>query len=232
MRICSITAVLLCSCPVFVQAAGEEAGSTGLAPKEAAEGFVPIFNGKNLDGWVGLDGTTDSYYVKDGMLICKDTGKVHIFTEKEFANFILRLQIKLDPGGNNGIGIRTKKDKAPHIHGMELQVLEDDYYADGDPIKLKDYQHHGSIYGVVPAKTGHLKPAGEWNDEEVICDGRHVKVILNGAVIVDADLDKVQPVDGNEHPGLKYEKGCISLHAHGNYGAEVFFRKMRVKELK
>jgi hypothetical protein len=204
----------------------------GLTAEEAAEGFVPLFDGKSLAGWVGLNGDTSSYYVRDAMLICKDTGKVHIFSEQEYANFILRLQIKLDPGGNNGLGIRTQITPEPHIYGMELQILEDDYYADGDPIKLKDYQHHGSIYGVVPAKTGHLKPAGQWNDQEVICDGRHVKVTLNGTVIVDADLDKVQPIDGQQHPGLKYEKGRIGLHAHGNYGAEVFFRNMRIKELK
>lgn len=199
--------------------------------EDTEQGFMPIFNGKDLTGWVGLKDDTSSYYVKDGLLICKDTGKVHIFTDKEYGNFILRLQIKLDPGGNNGIGIRTKITPRPHIEGMEIQVLEDDYYKDGTPIKLKDYQHHGSIYGVVPAKTGHLKPAGQWNDEEIVCDGRHVKVTLNGTVIVDADLDHVTPVDRHEHPGLQYEKGHIGLHAHGNYGAEVFFRNLRVKEL-
>jgi hypothetical protein len=114
---------------------------------------------------------------------------------------------------------------------MESQVLEDDYYADGDPIKLKDYQHHGSIYGVVPAKTGHLKPAGQWNDQEIICDGRRVKITLNGVVIIDADLDEVEPLDGKEHPGLEYTKGHIGFHAHGNYGAEVAFRNIRIKEL-
>ncbi|MHB8863537.1 MAG: 3-keto-disaccharide hydrolase, partial [Pirellulaceae bacterium] len=163
---------------------------SGLSAAEAEEGFVPIFDGKSLDGWVGLKEDTSSYYVQDGMLICKETGHVHIFSEKEYANFVLRLQIKLDPGGNNGIGIRAQISDAPHIHGMEIQVLDDSYYEDGDPFHLKDYQHHGSIYGVVPAKTGHLKPAGEWNDQEIVCDGRHVKVILNGAVIVDADLDE------------------------------------------
>jgi hypothetical protein len=231
MRLACLTAVLLCLPPALLCAADALDPPAGLSPEEAAEGFVPIFDGKSLDGWVGLDGTTDSYYVKDGVLVCKATGKVHIFTEKEYGNFILRLQIKLDPGGNNGIGIRTRRHRAPHLFGMEIQVLEDDYYADGEPIKLKGYQHHGSIYGVVPAKTGHLKPAGQWNDEEIVCNGRHVKVTLNGTVIVDADLDKVQPLDHQDHPGLKYEKGHISLHAHGNYGAEVFFRNLRVKEL-
>jgi hypothetical protein len=204
----------------------------GMTAEEVNEGFVSIFDGKSLDGWVGLDGDKSSYYVDDGILICKATGKKHLFTEKKFGNFILRFQIKLDPGGNNGIGLRTRIDKAPHLYGMEIQVLDDAYYADGDPIKLKDYQHHGSIYGVVPAKTGCLMPAGQWNDEEIVCDGRRVKVTLNGTVIIDADLDAVDPLDGHEHPGLEYEAGRISLHAHGNYGAEVFFRNLRVKELE
>ncbi len=205
--------------------------ASGLSAQEAAEGFVPIFDGKSLKGWSGLDGDTSSYYVEKSVLVCKETGKVHIFTDKEYANFILRFQLKLDPGGNNGIGIRAQKSRTPHLQGMEIQVLEDSYYDDGDPIKLKNYQHHGSIYGVVPAKTGFLKPAGQWNDEEIRCDGRHIKVTLNGHVIVDVDLDKVKPIDGHDHPGLRYKKGHIGLHAHGNYGAKVYFRNMRVKEL-
>jgi hypothetical protein len=199
--------------------------------EDSEDGFAPIFDGRTLKGWIGLNDDTSSYYVKNGMLICRATGKVHIFTRKQYANFVFRLQIRLDPGGNNGIGIRAQPSRQPHLYGMEIQVLDDDYYADGDPIKLKSYQHHGSIYGVVPAKTGHLKPAGQWNDQEILCDGRRVRVTLNGTVIVDADLDKVEPIDGQQHPGLDYPKGHIGLHAHGNYGAEVFFRNLRIKEL-
>lgn len=205
------------------------------------EGFVPIFNSKNLDGWQGIGGDTSSYCVENGELICKDTGKVHIFTTKEFSNFILRLEIKMDPGGNNGVGIRDKVSKQPHLEGNEIQVLDDPYYVRGIPregkepkdwVPLKDYQHHGSLYGVMPAKTGQLKPTGQWNQEEIVCDGRRVKVTLNGVVIVDTDLDKVKPIDSHEHPGLFHEKGFIGLHAHGNYGAKVYFRNMRIKELK
>ncbi len=232
MRNCYLAATMCLLLPHITIAGDNGAGATtALSAQEVAEGFAPIFDGTSLDGWVGLNGDTSSYYVKEGMLICKETGKVHIFTEKEYGNFVLRLQFKLDPGGNNGIGIRAQLSNTPHLNGMEIQVLEDSYYDDGDPIKLKDYQHHGSIYGLVPAKTGHLKPAGQWNDEEIICDGRRIKVILNSAVIVDANLDDVKPIDGQEHPGLQYTKGHIGLHAHGNYGAEVFFRKIRVKEL-
>jgi hypothetical protein len=231
MKRTCLSCLLVCLAGLAMAADEASPAADAAGPTETEQGFVPIFDGKTLDGWVGLDGDKSSYYVQDGMLICKDTGKVHLFTEKEYANFIFRLQIKLDPGGNNGIGIRAQLSRQPHLYGMELQVLDDDYYADGDPIKLKDYQHHGSIYGVVPAKTGHLKPAGQWNDQEIVCDSRRVKVTLNGTVIVDADLDKVTPIDGQEHPGLKYEKGHIGLQAHGNYGAEVFFRNLRVREL-
>ncbi len=231
MRSCLPAILPFCFWAIVVQAEEKNSAVPAVSSEEARQGFVPIFDGQSLAGWVGLHGETSSYYAKDGMLVCKSTGKEHIFTKKEFANFVLRFQVKLDPGGNNGVGIRTRVDQAPHLRGMEIQVLDDPYYADGDPIKLKDYQHHGSIYGVVPAKTGHLKPTGQWNNEEIACIGRHVRVTLNGAVIVDADLDQVKPLDHQEHPGLHYEAGHISLHAHGNYGAEVFFRNIRVQEL-
>jgi hypothetical protein len=232
--ICALALVLAAAC---VQAAEIDPAdrTRGLSQEEVQDGFVNLFDGKTLNGWVGLKGSTDSYYAKDGMLICKDTGHEHIFTEKEYANFIFRLEIKLDTGGNNGVGIRDRISPQPHIEGNELQVLDDSYFPcwkHGQKLELKEYQYHGSLYGVVPAKRGHLKSPGEWNQEEIVCDGRHLKVTLNGTVIVECDMDKVQPIDHQQHPGLKYEKGRIGLHAHGNYGAEVFFRKLRIKELK
>ncbi|MHC4400869.1 MAG: 3-keto-disaccharide hydrolase [Planctomycetota bacterium] len=209
--------------------------AAGLSKEEVREGFVPLFDGKTLNGWVGVAGSTDSYYVEDGLLICKADGHDHVFTEKEYADFILRLDIKLEENGNNGVGIRANVSREPHLDGMELQVLDNTGARYTDPshpkyLALKPYQYHGSVYGVVPAKRGHMKPAGQWNRQEVVCKGRRVKVTLNGAVIVDADLDQVTPMDGKDHPGLKYEKGRIGLHAHG-YGEKVFFRSIRIKEL-
>ena len=87
---------------------------------------------------------------------------------------------------------------------------------------------HGSIYGVVPAQTGHLKPAGQWNTQEILCDGRRVKVTLNGAAILDADLDGVDPIDGDDHPGLQRDEGHIGFLGHTK-GVE--YRNIRIKEL-
>ena len=98
--------IIILGCTLSLATAAEP------APPDAETGFVPIFNGKDLSGWVGIDGDTSSYYVKDSLLICKATGKVHIFTDKEFANFVFRLQIKLDPGGNNGVGIRGRSARS------------------------------------------------------------------------------------------------------------------------
>lgn len=199
-----------------------------LSAEEKAAGFEPIFNGKNLDNWQGVAGNTDSYYVDGDVLVCKKEGRDHIFTKEKYSDFILRLQIKFEPGGNNGVGIRTKVSREPYIEGMEIQVLDDQAPKHAE---ILPYQHHGSIYGVVPAKTGHLRPAGEWNEEEILCVGSHVRVTLNGVVIIDADLSKIgETMDHKEHPGLKYTEGHIGLHAHGE-GQEVFFRNMRIKRI-
>jgi hypothetical protein len=192
-RLCLMATTLILSLLASHAESDDTVSTAQPNSQEADEGFVPIFNGEDLTGWIGIGGDTSSYYVKDGALVCKDTGKVHIFTDKEYANFVLRLQIKLDPGGNNGLGIRTKITRKPHIEGMEIQVLEDDYYADGDPIKLKGYQHHGSIYGVVPAKTGHLKPAIALHEIEPIeRRGSHVDDHVPGAGLGVRDVDVLE----------------------------------------
>jgi hypothetical protein len=90
-----------------------------------------------------------------------------------------RFEFKLEEGANNGLGIRAPLEGDAAYVGMELQIL-DDNAAEKKYGKLRPAQFHGSIYDVVPAKRGALKPAGEWNSQEVVCEGRNVKVTLNG----------------------------------------------------
>jgi hypothetical protein len=202
------------------------------AQQPAAEsGFTPLFDGKTLDGW---QGGKDGYIVDDGAIVSQPKGSGNLATVKEYGDFHLKFEFKLTPGANNGIGIRVPDEVPgerldPAFKGMEIQVIDD---ANDRYKNIKEWQHHGSVYGVVPAKTGFLKPAGEWNSEEIIAKGKQIKVILNGETIVDADVEKASAggtLDGKEHPGLKRDSGHICFCGHG---AEVWFRNLRIKELK
>ena len=189
--------------------------------------FVPLFNGEDLTGWTG---NKEGYGVEDGKIVVyPDRGGGNLYTEKEYGDFFLRFEFKLTPGANNGLGIRAPLEGDAAYAGMELQILDNNAEKYKD---LKPYQYHGSIYGVVPAERGYLKPVGEWNEQEVIAEGRRIIVKLNGAVIVDADIDEAgtpQTMDGREHPGLNREKGHIGFLGHGS---RVEFRNIRIKELR
>jgi hypothetical protein len=188
-------------------------------------GFTSLFDGKSLDGWTLLGKRGDGYGVTNGVLFCAKGGGGHLYTEKEYSDFILRLEFRLDPGANNGIGIRCPLTAiGPAYAGMELQILDAAYNK-----PLRPAQYHGSIYDIVPAKHGALKPAGEWNEEEVVAQGRHIKVTVNGQVLVDANLNEVtDPEILKKHPGILRDRGHIGFLGHNDH---VEFRNIRVKEL-
>jgi hypothetical protein len=198
-----------------------------LTEQEKADGFKLLFNGKNLRGW---QGNTKGYVVKDGTIVVEpELGGGNLYTAQEYGDFIMRFEFKLTPGANNGLGIRTPLNVNAAYQGMELQILDN---TASKYKNLKPYQFHGSIYGVVPAKRGYLKPVGMWNFQEVIANGKQITVKLNGTTIVDADIDKAstpKTMDGNDHPGLKRENGYIAFCGHGD---KLAFRSLRIKTLK
>jgi hypothetical protein len=191
---------------------GEEAkapaGATELSKEEANQGFVAIFDGKTLDGWRGA---TDGYTPENGLLVCQKKGGGNLFTVKEFGDFTFRFDFRFESGGNNGVSVR----------GHEIQIL-DDYHPQHK--NIKPCQYHGSIYCCVPAKRGSTKPAGEWNSEEISCQGSHWKVTVNDQVIVDVDLAKVP----GQEALAKRTKGPLGFLGHGT---RVEFRNLRVKPL-
>ncbi len=195
--------------------------TTGLTQEEIKEGFVSLFDGKTNEHW---QGAIKGYVPENGLLVCKKKGGGRLNSVKEYADFIFRFDFKLTPGGNNGVAIRAPLDGRPSRDGIEIQILDD---TSPRYTKLKPYQYHGSIYGLVPAKRGHLKPIGEWNSQEIMCKGRKIKITLNGTVIVDADLAKV---DGShwDGSGWKREKGHIGFIGHGE---RIELRNIRIKEL-
>ena len=159
---------------------------------DSEEGFVSLFNGKDLTGWVG---DTKGYQVVDGAIVCKPGG--NLYTEKEYSDFVFRFEFKLTPGANNGLGVRTPQGKDAAYAGMELQILDDtaDKYKN-----LQPWQFHGSIYGLVAPKKGHQKPVGQWNTQEVTANGSKIKVVLNGVTITEADLAKIEQTPGHSRP--------------------------------
>jgi hypothetical protein len=200
-----------------------------VSKEEKAEGYKPLFNGANLEGWVG---NTSDYRAENGEIVLHidSTNPTHgnLYTSGEYSDFVCRFEFQLTHGANNGLGIRAPlKGDAAYV-GMELQILdnEDPMYA-----KLQPYQYHGSVYGIIPAKRGFLKPVGEWNYEEVIAKGTHITITLNGTVILNGDIKeavKNGTPDHKEHPGLFNEKGHIGFLGHGSV---VKFRNLRLKEL-
>ena len=198
-------------------------------PKPDKDGFIPLFNGKDLTGWVG---SVNGYGAEDGVLFCKSKGGGKLMTAHQFGDFVLHLDFRFPPGANNGLAIRAPLAGNASYNGMELQIIDNEGYEKAHKYKLQPWQVHGSIYGVVPAKTGALKPANEWNHQEVRAIGRQITVILNGTTIVDADLSTItETADGKgleKHPGLARHKGHIGFLGHG---ARVEFKNIRIKPI-
>lgn len=198
-----------------------------LSEEEKKEGFEVLFDGSNLDKWVG--NKTD-YIVEDGVIVIYPDrgGKGNLFTEKEYGDFIFRFEFKLTPGANNGLGIRAPLLGDAAYAGMELQILDNtaDIYKN-----LEQYQYHGSLYGIAPAKRGFLKPVGEWNYQEVRVKGDDIQVILNGTEILNVNIAEAKEkgtLDKREHSGLHRDKGHIGFLGHGDV---VYFRNIRIKDL-
>jgi len=200
-----------------------------ISDAEKAEGFMPMFNGNDMSGWIG---NLKDYIPRDGTIVCDPSqgGRGNLYTEKEYSDFIMRFEFLLTPAANNGIGIRTPLEGDAAYVGMELQVLDNEA-----PVysNLQPYQYHGSVYGVIPAKRGFLKPTGEWNIQEIIAEGNRIKITLNGTVILDGDIAEAsknftETIDGLNHPGLSNKSGHIGFLGHGS---EVAFRNLRIKDL-
>ncbi len=199
--------------------------ANAMLDKHGEAGFNPVFNGQDFTGWAG---PTDNYDVKDGAIVCKPGKGGTIHTKDEYGDFVVRLEFKLPPGGNNGLAIRYpgSGDTAAYVGMCELQVLDDtaDQYKSLDP-----RQYHGSVYGLVAAQRGFQRPVGQWNFQQVTVKGSTIKVELNGTTIVDADVSKITDFMANSpHPGKDRKSGFFGFAGHGD---AVEFRNIRIKAL-
>lgn len=188
------------------------------------DGFEPLLKDEKLANWRG---PIDNYQVKDGVLQCLPGKGGAIYTADEYQDFVVRLQFKLPPAGNNGLAIRYPGEGDPAYTGMtELQVLDSEHpqYAN-----LDARQYHGSAYGMAAAARGYLRPAGEWNFQQVTVQGSRIRVELNGYQILDTDLSKITEYMANSpHPGKDAPKGHFGFAGHGD---PVEFREVYLKSL-
>ncbi|MES2982707.1 MAG: DUF1080 domain-containing protein [Verrucomicrobiota bacterium] len=192
--------------------------ANGIANAEQELKMRSLFNGKDLTGWKG-----EGYIVEDGAIACTPNGE-NLITEETFSNYVLEFDFLLTPGANNGLGIHYPGTGGGAYTGMEIQVLDHtaEKYKD-----LKDYQFHGSIYTLAPAKRIGLKPVGEWNHERVTVNGSNVQVVLNGETILEANLEQLSEKDP-KHEGVKRRSGHIGWLGHGD---KVSYKNIQIADL-
>ncbi|HWB01323.1 MAG TPA: DUF1080 domain-containing protein [Pirellulales bacterium] len=212
---------------VFVREIPSDEANAILA-KHGEDGFKSIFNGSDFTGWTGA---TDNYEVVDGAIQCKPGKGGNLLAADDYGDFMVRLEFKLPPGGNNGLVIRgldSAKDAA-YSAMCELQVLDTEHPRYNGERKIDPRQAHGSAYGMVPAHRGYLRPTGDWNFQEVTVRGSTIKVELNGSVILDTDLSKVTEfMNDKPHPGKDRTSGKFGFAGHNE---PVAFRNIRIKRL-
>jgi hypothetical protein len=194
-------------------------------------GFVPLFNGRNLDGWVNVNCAPETWSVTNGLIHCTGHPTGALRTPRQYENFILELEWRhLTRGGNSGVFIWATPIAAPGVpflRGIEEQVLDHGYDAKG---KNEWYTTHGDVFPIHGARMKPFgrhngersfpseersKPSPEWNRYRIACTNGTIRLSVNG-----------KEVSGGEN--CNYRKGYLGLESEG---APVEFRNIRIREL-
>jgi hypothetical protein len=184
------------------------------------EGFVPLFDGKTLNGWEPVGPSPEhatAWSAQDGVLVCSGEGRGWLRTARTYRDFVLRLEYATgeEGQGNSGVFLRSQTEGRPAYNGMEVQILCDR----GDPASLKC---SGAIYDAVAPAKNMARGRWEWNRLEATCRGSHVAIVLNGERVVDVDMETVEA--GRARP----REGYIGVQ---NHHAPARFRNIAVREL-
>src|SRR5215467_5865264 len=182
----------------------------------AAEGFVPLFNGKNLDGW---DGDPRLWSVKDGMIVGSTEGvslehNEFLISKKTYSNFILRADMKLR-NHNSGIQFRSKALPDWVVSGYQADAAENNYWG----CLYEEKGTRGIMVNGWKDKGENVVKLKDWNTYEILCDGDHIQIKLNGTVTADIH-DSASP------------SGVIAFQLHRGPAMEAYFRNVEIKVLK
>lgn len=181
-----------------------------------------------MHGWIG---NTRDYVSENGAIALYpgNGGGGNLYTKEEFGDFVLRFEFQLTEGPTTeSVSVpRSRATRPMWVWKFRFSITKLRF-----TVSSRKYQYHGSVYGVIAAKRGFLKPVGEWNTQEIWIKGDDIRVTLNGTVITEgniAEASKNGTLDHRDHPGLQNKKGHIGFLGHGS---EVRFRNIRIKELK
>lgn len=211
--------------PSLREIGSDEAGD--MLARRGVAGYQFIFNGRDLADWAGA---VDAVEIKDRVLVWrKGKGGNTLYWNRELKDFQARVRFKIPPGGNNGLAIRYPGTGLAAYDGMcELQIYDD---SDERTKTMDPRQAHGSAYGMAAAVRGYQHPPGEWNFQEVTVRGSRLTVELNGTVILDADLGRVDPatmMNKRPHVGRTRTSGFFGFAGHSD---PVMFKDIMIKQL-
>jgi hypothetical protein len=200
------------------------------APQDRAgeAGFKPLFNGKDLTGWVNVNGGPNTYTARDNMIVTTGVPAGFLRTDKQYENFILELEwMHVVPKGNSGLFVWADALPAPgqpYPRSIEVQVMDGvetkNYTSDGDIFSIHgatcvpDRPHPSGWARCLPSEK-RSKPAGQWNHYRVECNNGSIKLAVNGKVV--SGVHDVHP-----------RKGYICLEAEGS---ECRFKNLKIKDL-
>ena len=211
-----------------------------LSAKEKKEGWTLLFDGKSTSGWktFSTDNPGAVWKVSNGELYLDKSvkeGRGDLITEKEYQDYELSLEWKIDACGNSGIIFNVVEDtkyKATYLTGPEMQVLDNTCHPDAKIIKHRA----GDLYDLISSSKETVKPAGEWNHAQIISKNGKMEFWLNGTKAVEFIMHTPQwdeMVANSKFKTMpdfgKALKGHIALQDHGD---QVWFRNIKIKELK
>ena len=197
-----------------------------VSPAEREEGFVPLFDGRSLNGWqtIPLGKSAGPWQVRDGVLTYAP-GDSWIATKAKYTDFVLRLDNRTGPESDSGIFLRSEETGYPSFTGMEMEIRN-------DPTGEPSPRSNTSIYGAAAPRRNVTRAAGEWNEVEISLVKRRLVVSCNGEVIHDLNLD--DPAYGAALRGPlsgRAKSGHIGFQAHLE-GTPVEFRRIRVRVVR
>lgn len=237
MKYAPVLAIVLSLCLVSLSQAADTThppqSDNALSAAEKAAGWILLFDGKTLNGWINSDRSSPRTPVEAGTLNPHRAGHYMLIHTQQWSNFTLSLDFKISPHCNSGVFVRTsplepRPGKDVGYNGLEIAI---------DDTATAGFHDTGALYDLSKPSRNAMKPVGEWNHMEITCLGSHIQVALNGDLVNRVDLAQFkQPnrrPDGSEHKfDIAYKDhprtGYIGLQDHGS---PCWYKNIKLKPL-